>query len=523
MKFYLNPELLAYLARSEEINNGGTLRILLLEDLRSDAEVIGLQLRKLNMPRELRVVSNRLSFEQALDEFDPHLVLSDYSLPQYTGLEALNHVRERDVYLPFIICTGSLNEEIAVSCIKAGADDYVLKDSLGRLCSAIENALNAKANLIAKESAIAELQASEENIRAIAQNAPDNIFKIDALGTIIYANRGVQGGSAANLLGHPIYTLVSAEHHVKLKRAISKCFKRKVNTTVELRSTDNIGDERWYLCRIGPVMSGDSVDSVVFITSDITRRIRAEREMSKLNEQLQTLAKHLEKVREEEKEKIAIEIHDQLGQELTGTKLALYWIKQQLQSAEDLGPIIEKVDYLVELSTTTIETVRRIAHELRPVVLDNMGLVAALEWHVVNFNKTSTTRCRLHVDVGQLDFGKDLSTAIYRVVQEALTNIQKHAEASRAWIDLIKEDDTFMVQIRDDGKGIEVSEALRSNSLGLFGIRERVRPWKGRFELDRGREAGVILRVTFDIEQLKQDGALYEHCHANPNHQNHNL
>lgn len=481
------------------------LRILLLEDLKSDADVIALKLRKLRWPHKIKHVTNKADFIEAIDLCKPHVILSDYSLPQYTGMQALEHTRSLDPFIPFIICTGSLNEEIAVACIKAGADDYVLKDSMGRLCSAIENAVVAKENVIAKEHALYDLRKSEENFRAIALNAPDNIYKIDREGNIHYVNRSIDGIPQKQVIGTSILNYVSKEQRGFLLQTLRESFDQHIQNTIELEGATIDGQQRWYLCRIGPVMQGKNVESLVFIASNITGRILADRETSELNRKLQTLTRHLEKVREEEKEKIAIEIHDQLGQELTGTKLALFWIRQQLApeiSEIDREALVQRVDHLVDLTTTTIQTVRRIAHELRPVVLDNMGLVAALEWHVNNHNKSGGVECSFHSDVDELTFDKDFSSAIFRITQEALTNINKHSGASKAWVDFLVEDDELLLQIRDNGKGMDVGKASTSNSLGLFGIRERIRGWNGSLELESQTGKGSKVRVRFELNTL---------------------
>jgi signal transduction histidine kinase len=130
-------------------------------------------------------------------------------------------------------------------------------------------------------------------------------------------------------------------------------------------------------------------------------------------------------------------------------------------------------------------------------------LAAALEWHVTNHNKSSSAQCSLHIDLGDLSFSKEFNTAIYRITQEALTNISRHAEASKAWIDLLIEDDTLLLQIRDNGKGINPKQAVKSNSLGMFSMRERIRPWNGVFDLQGKPKQGSVLRVTFKLNHLK--------------------
>ncbi len=482
------------------------LRILILEDLRSDAELMQLHLRKLGMEKQVEVATHRPDFENKFLTFRPHIVLSDYSLPQYTGMEALQFVQSHNRFIPFIICTGSMNEATAVACIKAGADDYVLKDAMGRLSSAVENALRAKTNLIEKERAVSELKKSEDNFRALAENAPDHLFKIDRNGRIGYVNRSVDGIDREAAVGTSIYAYIKEEDHPQLQNAIYEAYDNAEQVTTEIEGIAKDGIARWYLCRIGPVLSNEIVDSLVFIPSDITERIRAERELNLLNEKLQSLTRHLEKVRDEEKEKIAMEIHDQLGQELTGTKLGLFWLKQVIQTddsaAINVAAAVDKIDYLVDLTTTTIQTVRRIAHELRPVVLDNMGLIAALEWHVSNHNKTSEVPCSLHIDIGDLRFVKEFNTAIYRITQEALTNINRHAEASQSWVDFVIDDHELVLQIRDNGRGLDPEAALQSKSLGLFGMRERVRSWGGDFKLSSTLGRGSIIRIAFNEDRM---------------------
>ncbi|MFM1931556.1 MAG: hypothetical protein RL226_859 [Bacteroidota bacterium] len=485
----------------------GVLRVLLLEDLLSDAELIKLNLRKLQMDKRVEHVTNRADFEAALTRFVPHLILSDYSLPQFTGMEALELIKAHNPYIPFIICTGSVNEETAVACIKAGADDYVLKDSMGRLPSAIENAIAAKMNLVARHRADIELSKSEENFRALAQNAPDNIYKIARDGEILYVNCDIDGIPKEKVIGMKIYDFVNEENKRKMRRAIETSFDRALTVSVEIEGNPEDPESQWYFCRIGPVMENDRVKSLVFISSNITERVKAERELYELNEKLHHLTQHLETIRDEEKKKIAMEIHDQLGQELTGNKLGLFWIKQQLLAdgldPKRMAPIVEKVDYLVDLTTQTIQTVRRIAHELRPVVLDDIGLIPAIEWHVGNYNKNhENTTCHLHIEVGDLHFEKDFSTAIYRITQEALTNINRHAEAKNAWISILVENDSLLLKIEDDGKGIDIHSAMKSKSLGLFGMRERIKKWGGEFQMKGEKNKGTIITLTFSLPSL---------------------
>jgi two-component system sensor histidine kinase UhpB len=489
------------------IAEAGTLKVLLLEDMFTDAELIKLELRQLDRDFDVLHVSNEEEFKKELDSFDPHLVISDYSLPQFTGMEALHYVRATRPYIPFIMCTGRVNEETAVECIKAGADDYVLKDSLGRLTSCITSAIDNKRNLLEKELATANLQKSEENFRALAENAPDNIYKISRDGTILYINRSEGDMAHGENVGASIFNYVNESDHDKLKLTIETAWTEMQSQTIELEGNPALDDISWYRCRIGPVLKDDQVESLVFIPSNITDKKLAETELKELNSRLQHLTRHLENIRDEEKQRISMEIHDQLGQELTGFKLGLFYIQQKAQQqeshTEEEKEILNKVAELIDLNTQTIQTVRRIAHELRPVVLDNMGLIPAVEWHVENFNKSHTTQCHLSVDVGDEHFDNELSTAIYRITQETLTNIHRHAQADNAYINLHCVNHQLTLEIKDDGVGIDVEKAFKSKSLGLFGIRERIKNWNGDLDIQGEPGKGTTIRITIELEKLK--------------------
>ena len=389
---------------------------------------------------------------------------------------------------------------------KSWADDYVLKDSLGRLASAIENAISAKVNLIEKEKAIQNLQQSEEDFRALAENAPDTIFKVDQNGFVLYANRESGGPESKPMIGTNITDYVSEANKAELMGKINLVFSTAVQQTLEIQGDINADHDPWYLSRMGPVLKDGKVVSIVIIVSNISKRKRAELSLKELNEKLQHLTRHLENIRDEEKKKIAMEIHDQLGQELTGNKLGLFWIQHHLQTKgfedADFDQVMEKIDYLIDLTTQTIQTVRRIAHELRPVVLDDIGLIPALEWHVDNYNTNHQVKCNLEIKVGEYDFEKEFATAIYRMTQEALTNINRHAQAKNAWIHFYETKEELILEIKDDGVGIDLEKAYKSKSLGLFGIRELLKNWDGQIEITGKPNLGTKIQIKIKKEKI---------------------
>lgn len=215
---------------------------------------------------------------------------------------------------------------------------------------------------------------------------------------------------------------------------------------------------------------------------------------------LRALASRLQSVREEERTMVAREIHDQLGQALTGLKLDLALLSRRLpEDSEALGTDLKAMAASVD---DTIRLVREIATELRPAVLDDLGLVAAIEWHVADFKRRTGIELALSTTLVDDDLHRDLTTALFRILQEALTNIIRHAQATRVHIDLFREDDAIILQVADNGRGIAGSETQNPGALGLIGIRERAGILGGEARIVRRREGGtqVVVKVPFKMK-----------------------
>src|SRR3954468_1076213 len=181
-----------------------TLRILILEDVPMDAELVEYELERARVPFVSRRVDNRSAFLQELEGFEPHIILSDYTLPQFDGMTALSLARERAPYIPFLIVTGSLNEETAVGCMKAGATDYQLKSNLARIGPAISAALERERAHAEKVQAESALASSERRFRSLVQNSSDLVTILAPDGTITYVSDSAErivGYSPADLVG----------------------------------------------------------------------------------------------------------------------------------------------------------------------------------------------------------------------------------------------------------------------------------------------------------------------------------
>jgi len=230
-------------------------------------------------------------------------------------------------------------------------------------------------------------------------------------------------------------------------------------------------------------------------------RLRAESELRESHEQLRALSFHLQHVREAERIRIAREVHDELGQVLTSLKLELTWLSGQLPPEHET--FIKRVKSLAQRVDTTIQTVRRIATELRPGLLDTAGLPAALEWQAQEFQSRTGIQCVVKAAVRKTVRDQPLITALFRIFQEALTNIIRHSNATQVEVRLSEVAGQLVLWIKDNGRGISESEASSTKSLGLLGMRERVALLGGEVRLrgKPGHGTTVRVRIPFSRKQ----------------------
>lgn len=228
------------------------------------------------------------------------------------------------------------------------------------------------------------------------------------------------------------------------------------------------------------------------IVRDITDRKHAEDELEISRRRLRSLASHLISVREDEKCSIARELHDELGQVLTALNMDLKWLGGKLKKSR--SELSSKTDQMAGLVMQTIRTVKRIQGELRPTLLDNLGLIAAMEWQVKEFQE------RTKMDVSffhphEIETDGNRAIALFRIFQEAQTNVAKHAKATRMIIDLSETQDYLLLTVTDDGRGIRAEDHNKPNSFGLLGIKERVSSLQGQFSIFSKDGVGTTLDV----------------------------
>ena len=232
---------------------------------------------------------------------------------------------------------------------------------------------------------------------------------------------------------------------------------------------------------------------------DITDRKIAEIELNKSHKRLRELAMYMQEAIENERMKIALDLHDDLGQQLTALNMEMSWLKARI--IKDSPYLSDKMDEMTDILKLVMKNVQVIATELRPSVLDNLGLISAIEWHLKEYEKKFRIKCQLNVSPKGMVIKQSLSVAIFRIMQEALTNVARHANASLVKVNIAKAENLLKIIIADNGMGITKDNIENSRSFGLMGIKERANVFKGKVKIIGEPNKGTKLIVKIPYEK----------------------
>ncbi|MBP7915529.1 MAG: response regulator [Vitreoscilla sp.] len=355
---------------------GRSLRVLHIEDSELDHELAMAHLRRGGARIEARRVDSESAFRSALTErWD--IILSDYNVPGFSGLHALDILRNSGVQVPFILVSGEIGEDVAVSAMRNGASDYLLKNNLARLAPATEHAIDAYDTLRARQAADRELAVSRQRLSELAQH---------------------------------------------------------LQTSVEM-----------------------------------------------------------------ERAAIAREIHDDVGGSLSALKFDLAWMARHASTPE----LKQRLDGAIETVTHALEASQRIMHNLRPAILEQ-GLVAALQWLANRFERRTGVVCTFRTSHDNPQLPPGVPLVAYRAAQEALTNVSKHAQATRVSIDLSLAQGVFSLEVSDNGRGLSDADLAKARSFGIRGLHERASTVGGWVDLSSSA-VGTTLILSIP---LQDDGFL---------------
>jgi PAS domain S-box-containing protein len=351
----------------------------------------------------------------------------------------------------------------------------------------------------------AALGESEQRFRQIAGNIHE-VFWLTTIdrSNMLYISPGyetVWGRSCESLYQEPL-SFINAIHPEDKARLVELIERnRDRDFQIEYRVVRPDGSIRWIRDRAFPIKDESGhYYRLAGIAEDITVSKKTEEELKQLNEELHRLSSHLQNVREEERIQIARNIHDDLGQQLTGLKMDVNWLNKKLATEDEI--VKQKINSMIELIDETLKSVRRISSNLRPGILDDFGLIAALEWHSEEVSKRSEIRVNFSAEIAEPDIPVPMESGIFRIYQELITNAVRHANAHIITASLGLKENDLILKVKDDGQGIDPAITGTKKTLGLIGIKERTFALGGKYDLKSEPGKGTEVQISIPLKQL---------------------
>ena len=348
------------------------------------------------------------------------------------------------------------------------------------------------------------LQGADHIYRVFVERMNEGAAVLSRGHTVLHCNRRfarLLGVGIQSVIGSSMQGMVWPDDRARLDALLRRATQRPCRGEIRLQSQEGVPlPVRLSLNPLRPA----GTRAVCLIASDLSAVKRAEQELRASSEQSRNLAARLLSAREEERTGIAREIHDELGQSLTAMKIDLAWVASRLPRRN--APLLERIRSTLELADSIIQSVRRISTELRPGILD-LGLAAAVEWQVQEFQARTGIQCKLRLPAQEV-VAPDASTALFRILQETLTNVARHAGAMRAEVVLRKQRDRLVLRIHDNGRGFDQAGTSLSGSLGLLGMRERAAMLGGGVSISSAPGKGTTVTAWIPLRPPEESGVM---------------
>jgi PAS domain S-box-containing protein len=395
---------------------------------------------------------------------------------------------------------------------KNGEERWVDVSAAGTVFGGEPAVLVTTFDITARKRAEEELQQSEEHYRTLFETSPQAVGVYDSNLRLLMNNK--RGAAlfgfdpAEDLTGSDAYSFVAPEDKERVRSLIDIMIatgKRAVFECTGLRRDNTRFDMEMRATLIHNVNEQPSF--ILTVASDITDRKRAEKALKASQERLRALAARMQSAREEEGTRIAREIHDELGGALTGLKWDLEGIESRLlatNGSSTIDDIRKQIGSMTSLIESTINTVRRISSELRPGVLDDLGLVAAVEWQGQQFQKRTGLNVHWESDLDVVEISREAATSVFRIFQEVLTNVLRHSHAKNVYVQLLEHSDHLELKVVDDGRGITEEEKQNTRSFGLLGMRERALLVGGEVRVSGSPNEGTTVVVTIPLSKQSE-------------------
>ena len=340
----------------------------------------------------------------------------------------------------------------------------------------------------------------EARVGSIMDSAMDAIVSCDDQSRIVLFNSAAErvfGYTATDIKGQPLDLLMPARFRERHGEHIARFGEtgqtsRRMGDQTVLWGVRSTGEEFPIEASISQ-LSETGKKFYTVILRDITERFRAEEALRRSREQLRKLAAAAHLVREQEKSRIARELHDELGQALTALKIDLGWIENRLSVGDQ--SVLEKLHSMTNVLDHTVAATRRISADLRPLMLDDLGLLPAAEWLAQNFSERTGIPCEFACNVSELSLESEQATAVFRMLQESLTNAARHSHATQVEVNIFREGNDVTLTVRDNGKGFSLDRDRKIDSFGLLGIEERAYLLGGQVHITSAPGAGTEIEI----------------------------
>jgi PAS domain S-box-containing protein len=335
-------------------------------------------------------------------------------------------------------------------------------------------------------------------LAGMLDSAMDGIITVDGQLRIVIYNRAAEkifGWPQAQVRGQSLDMLLPARfrhaHGMHMKHfGATGVTSRRMGGDNLIHGLRSSGEEFPMEASISQIDSPEGKLYTV-ILRDVTERVRAQQDLA-------AFAKQASAIREQEKSRVARELHDELAQSLTALKMDAMWLKDNLGAGSESA--IAKLDGMLQMLDGAVASTRRIAADLRPLVLDDLGLMPAIDWLVNNFQQRTGVACELIADE-DFELGEPHATAVFRIVQESLVNVAKHARAKRVSVCIEPVEGGLHVKVQDDGVGFDIAAARKPGSLGLAGVRERAQLLNGRVDVHSRAGQGTTIDAFLPLTQ----------------------
>ncbi|MCK9402530.1 MAG: PAS domain S-box protein [Chitinophagaceae bacterium] len=472
------------------------LQLLICEDTESDVLLLVRELEKAGYDVAYRCALTALDMKAALQSQSWDIVISDFNIPGFGGAEALAICKDSGIDIPFILVSGVVGEEAAVGMMKKGAHDYLMKDNLVRLGEVVKREMEENQNRKERKKAEEQLRANEEKYRVIINNSLFSIFLTKPGGLIQEANR-----AACDLFGYTQEEFRNLYLHKLLYHIDPLIVIKSVNPEGGSNREEFISIKKngeLFHCEVSSILFKDinGEELSCSMLADISQRKDAEQQLRDTNSELKKLSNHLKNVREDERKYISREIHDQLGQLASAIKMELDWLNIHLVTADEKAK--SRIARALDTVTIMIDTTRKIATSLRPSLIDELGLNDSLKWQCSEFQNLNGITCDFEEIFDDTGIVLEIKTELFRICQESLTNVMRHANASHIQVSIKDITDAFALYIVDDGKGFDTSQ--KNSHLGLVGIRERAHSINGHLQIRSEPGKGTSICVTVPKE-----------------------